>query len=323
MIRRNGKWFGFLAAALAFFAAAGAQEPAQVRGRGMLRQLESSLVDVHYHLRYNDRGEAPQSIGVYCAGCRTFHDSDLGALLAERRDLVLNGFLVTPDTVLAPDVMLAPDGYDAITVRFGKAETKAQLEAYYPEYGAVRLRLAKPLAGTKVLQFDGDRTKKLYTFQRVMEDGKWMTQTVPFSADSSIYMPEIDRASAAAPGNTLLIDGDGKPAALLMNNNELTENMSLFGSWTKWPEVKAEVWNEQLAKLEQVAIQVVYHHQTRKMMRASYTIKQVLKESKGETLQKTFCFYKKLPWLLLKQRVSEDWLNKTWHHSPLTFAETR
>ena len=219
-------------------------------GRKLARVLAPGLVEIHYSLRYDETGGAPGSIGIYCPNCHVFHGADLKELMADRRDLVLNGFLVAPDTVLAPDVMIAPEGYDAIVVKQGPNAVAARLEAYYPEYGGLRIRLEKPLPHAEPLVFNGSWEKPVYGLSRIMEMGQWTVTAAPFGEMPHSCFEAGGRISNLAPGNSLLVNADGKPVGLLLNNNEITEKMSLRQSWREWPEVSAEAWDAQLRKLD-------------------------------------------------------------------------
>lgn len=224
-------------------------EPAVTLGRTINRALAAGLVDVHYVLRYDERGDAPEVAGVYCPACDTFHDQDTAALLADKRDLEVTGFLVAPDTVLAPDVMIERSGCEKILVGQGGELVPARLDAYYPEYGGVRLILEKPLPGARPLEFVADAKGPFLGYSRIMENGKWTVRVGAFGDNLHYYLPDGDRVSAAAPGNSLIVTEAGKPAALLLNNNEIMENTPIFQSWKKWPEVEAAAWDAQLDKL--------------------------------------------------------------------------
>ncbi len=222
-----------------------APPPRNPNVREFTRQLQGGIVDVVYKLQYDKRGDVPGSIGVYCPGCDTFHDNNLAPFLADRRDLVTTGYLVADRTVLAPDMMLEDGACAAILVRQGNSETTAKIAAYYPDGGAIRLELEKNLPDGKPLLFEPALPGPLFAYSRIMENGEWAVRLAGFGDRMRYYVPDIDRASEAAPGNSLIVNRTGKPVALLMNNNECLDGIPWDRPWREWRSVSAADWEKQ------------------------------------------------------------------------------
>ena len=144
--------------------------------------LSKSVVDVIYKLQYDERGDAPNALGLYCGACNDLHDSDLEGLLENNMDLELSGFLVAPDKVLVPDVLIEERGVEGIFVQLGKERTPAKIIAVYPNEGMLLLQLAKTLEQGNVIKFSAVPEKgQLYAYSRIRELGQWIARLRSFS----------------------------------------------------------------------------------------------------------------------------------------------
>ena len=82
----------------------------------VIKNYKNSIADVGFVLKYDEKGEVPTSIGVYCGACSAFHDNNLGNLLANRQDLLVNGFIVSSDELLIPAMLTEVAGIKDVYV---------------------------------------------------------------------------------------------------------------------------------------------------------------------------------------------------------------
>ncbi len=197
--------------------------------------LSKSVVDVIYKLQYDERGDAPNALGLYCGACNDLHDSDLEGLLENNMDLELSGFLVAPDKVLVPDVLIEERGVEGIFVQLGKERTPAKIIAVYPNEGMLLLQLAKTLEQGNVIKFSAVPEKgQLYAYSRIRELGQWIARLRSFSRQRNQQLWNRSRIAGDMPGASLIIDGSGKVVAVLGNNNELVNLDRWQTPYTQW-----------------------------------------------------------------------------------------
>ena len=217
----------------------------------VVERYKNSLADVIFTLKYDERGEVPSSIGVYCAACSAFHDSDLGDLLANHQELLVSGFIVSSDELIIPAMLIESTGIKDICVTFNGRKYPAAVTAVYPDQGALKLKTASKLTGAVPLEFvPFKKGAKLFSYSRIREFGHWMYRCCGFSPQGDASMLENGRLSRNMPGNSLIINNEGKTVAMLLNNNEALENISWQMNYTQWNCIPIEKFNAVRENLE-------------------------------------------------------------------------
>ncbi len=218
---------------------------------GVVKSYKNSIADVAFTLQYDKRGEVPSSVGIYCGACSTFHDSNLSTLLANHQELLVTGYIVKSDELLIPAMLIEVAGIKDINVIFNGKRIPAKVTAIYPDQGALKLKTAKPLAGAVPLAFAPyKKGEKLFSYSRIRELGHWMSRIRSFSPDGSEVLMESNRLSKDVPGNSLILNAQGKAVALLLNNNEALENISWHLNHTKWHAIDIEKYFAMQQNLE-------------------------------------------------------------------------
>ena len=197
--------------------------------------LQPAVVDVVFTLQYNDAGEVPVSCGLYCAACSTFHDRNLASILHNNSKLQLSGFLVTENSVIVPDMLIDQDSIQSITVQSAGNSTAAEIVAVYPERGALLLKLAQTLPGTKPLKlFPVPEQGELFAYSRIRENGYWVSRLQNFSRQRPEEQYEQGELLHSIPGSSIILTADGKVVALLGNNNGSFERDPWSLPYTQW-----------------------------------------------------------------------------------------
>ena len=218
----------------------------------VVERYKNSIADVSLALKYDERGEVPSTVGIYCGACAVFHDNDLSALLANHQDLLVSGFIVSSDELLIPALLIDAVGIKDIYVTFNGKKIPAAVTAVYPDQGAWKIKTASKLAGAVPLEFvPFKKDAKLYCYSRIREFGHWIYRCGGFAPQGDAVMLENGRQSRNMPGNSLIIDSEGKAVAMLLNNNEALENISWQMNYTQWHCIPIEKFNAARENLEQ------------------------------------------------------------------------
>ena len=218
---------------------------------GVVKSYKNSIADVAFTLQYDKKGEVPSTVGIYCGACSAFHDSNLSSLLANHQDLLVTGYIVKSDELLIPAMLIEAAGVKDINVIFNGKRIPAKVTAIYPDQGALKLKTAKPLAGAVPLTFAPyKKGEKLFSYSRIRELGHWMSRIRNFSPDGSEVLMENNRLSKDVPGNSLILNAQGKAVALMLNNNEALDHISWHLNYTQWHAIDIEKYFSMQQNLE-------------------------------------------------------------------------
>ncbi len=211
---------------------------------------KNSIADVGFELKYDEKGEVPSAIGVYCGTCSVFHDNDLGSLLANHQDLLVSGFIVSKDELFIPAMLIESVGIKDIYVNFNGRKIPAEIIAGCPDQGALKLKTKTPLPGAVPLEFvPCKKDEKLYSYSRIREGGQWVYRCSQFSPQLFTMLGN-GRLSMNMPGNSLILNSEGKTVAMSLNNNESFENISWKLNYTQWNTIPVEKFYAVKQKLE-------------------------------------------------------------------------
>jgi len=213
------------------------------------KTLDGELVEVVYDLQYDKFGNPPAAVGIYCAACSVFHDQDLGRLLENRQPLRVTGYMVGNDLVLAPDIFIDADGVKNLQIQYRGQSAAASVKTVYPEQGAVLLQLREPLPGSRVMEFTPELSGELFAYSRIMENGRWVARLQPFSRERAVHFYAPDRYSYMIPGNSVIVNSQGKVAAVLTNSNETINQTQWNTPWTSWQGIAAQAFARQRGQL--------------------------------------------------------------------------
>lgn len=206
--------------------------------------FRNSLVEVFYHLQYSPTGKAVNALGLFCASCNTFHDNAPGAVQADNRELIAAGCLVAPDQVIAPDLMIDAAGFAGVSVRLNGKTIPAEIQALYPDQGALLLKTAQNVPGGVPIEFaDVKKGEKFFAYSRIMELGRWVQRVTPLSVPRPSMQFEGSKPACTIPGNSLIINSKNQAVALFANNNELPENIAWNLSWRQWRKLSLAEFN--------------------------------------------------------------------------------
>ncbi|HVP09744.1 MAG TPA: hypothetical protein VMV94_00995 [Phycisphaerae bacterium] len=245
---------GFFASALIMLLVYGStfaaeDEPNPAQQLAVADAVAPSLVRVEYTLQY-DKAEPPLAVGwaERCPNCGRYHPStDFEELIKEERPLEVAGFLVGPTKVVTRDVMMHPRFIKGIQVRFGEQTVEAQPAAYAKDQIAVILDLAKPLEGTKPLDFAAGAQPPYLAVSYGRRDGVWIAAVQPFTP--KVVVAPGGRRLQSVPPWSLICDEKGKPVAVTMKD-ALPLDESWKGSPLAWPASTAEEMKGFLASEE-------------------------------------------------------------------------
>ena len=234
-------WLGLLLACPLLAAETGAAPQPQA----VWDQHRNSLVEVIYHLQYSPTGNAVNALGLFCAHCNTFHDNAPGAVQADNRELAAVGYLVAPQLVIAPDLMIDSAGFAGVSIRLNGKVIPAEVEALYPDQGALLLKTAQTLPGGVPLELlESKKDKKFFAYSRIQEMGRWVQRVNPFSIPRSSIEFEGSKPASTIPGNSLIINSRNQAVAFFANNNELPENIAWDLPWQQWRKLSLAKFND-------------------------------------------------------------------------------
>lgn len=217
--------------------------------------LKPGLVIVEYHLRY-DKGQPPEGIaGGYepvRRGTMRWRDRSED-LVREKRPLEVEGFLVSPDTVVTNDLGIHERFIEAITVRAGNSVVGAVPGAYAQSQDALLLDLQAPLSGSTPLVFGEGSPWATVRYAR--RDAGWAVEMGP--APGGVVLTDDGPVSDIEPG-ALVIDSTGTALGMAMNH-ELALDSSWRGSPLAWEAVPAAQRNRLVSDLQRVASEALVH----------------------------------------------------------------
>lgn len=206
----------------------------------VIKKYKNSIADVVFELKYDEKGDAPTAVGIYCGACSAFHDNNLANFLADQRDLLVSGFIIGSDEVFVPAMLIDPVGIKGIFVNFNGRKIPAQATAFYPDQGAVKLKTQIPLPGAEVLKFvPYKKDGKFFSYSRIRELGRWVERLRGFSVDGVESADSSGRFSSIVPGNSLILNSAGEVVAMQLNNNESLKHLPWYTNYTKWRMVPA------------------------------------------------------------------------------------
>ncbi len=204
----------------------------------LLRSFMPSAVIVSYYFKLDSKGREPRTFGINVKAC-----------LEEQRPFQTFGFVISVDQVLTGNTLVLPDNLEKITVEQNGTVVEADLEAFYPERSAVRLKLKTPLAGMQALVFDGDSKKIGYNFGLVRENGLWVCSLRKFSPSNLAYNLDNDEKTVAMP-HSLFLDESGRPVSI---GYTVDGKMPLGDAWldpNQWKSIPADALYREIAGME-------------------------------------------------------------------------
>lgn len=204
----------------------------------LLRTFLPSAVIVSYYFKLDAKGREPRTSGINVKAC-----------LDEQRPFRTFGFVISGDQVLTGNTLALPQNLEKITVELNGAAVEAELEAFYPERSAVRLKLKSPLAGITPLKFDGNPEKITWYFSLTRENGLWVGGLRKFSPAALAFNLDNGEETVALP-HSLLLDADGKPVTIGYTTDG---KMPLAEAWLapeQWRSIPADALYLEIAGME-------------------------------------------------------------------------
>lgn len=197
-----------------------------------------SLVLVEYTVKY-DRGDAPEAQGATrrCPNCGEYHVDEVDGLIKEERPLIMPGFLIAPDKVIAADPLMNSRFVERMAVRANDQLIPATIAGYAARQNAVVYKLERPVPSAKVLECDAKSAPPFLAITHEYDDGEWKTFAQPVS--ESVITRIGEGRFRAAPSSALIVDSAGKGIGLCFNE-ELPLDDSWKGSPLNWTLVTVE-----------------------------------------------------------------------------------
>ena len=241
----------------------------EIELRQLEKSLENSLVTAVYTLQYDQYGEVPTALGLYCGECRKLHYEDLSELLENGQKLEMTGFAVASDMVLLPDILIEDNAVKTLEIKFKDQTVGGKVVNIYTNEGMLLIKLDKPLKGVQPVTLTPvKKGEKLYCYSRILEYGQWMSRLKAFSPGRA-QLWNSSRISREMPGCSLVVNADGKVVAILGNNNELLENDRWDLPYTQWKALPIEqfyAWKKALEKrLAETLYPVTVHFREQKL----------------------------------------------------------
>jgi len=202
-----------------------------------VKAVEPSVVIVEYELQY-DKGAVEG---------RDSYRRSAEKLIAEERPMEVDGFLLKPTLVITPDIAPHPRFVKTIRVRHGEQTVEAAEIGYLAGYDATLLELARPLPGTKPLEFIEDPGEGCLNICYDLRQEGWRVLVSRFSANAVVPLsgpPYIESNSYS-----VITAPDGRPVGLSMCRR-LPADGSWKGSPLKWQSVSADEMQKLLADLK-------------------------------------------------------------------------
>lgn len=227
-------------------------------GEGVISSgVRSALVQVEAQLQTSD-GDHPVAAGWTrrCPKCGEHHVNELDDVLEEERPVAAGGYLVGADEVLAADPMLHPRFVRGWRVRFGEDIVPARLSAWAVDRNAALLRLERPLAAGRPLDFAANAEGPYWTLTYSREGNGWSSLVQPLGGSWIVDAAGISRRTA--PAGSLALAADGTPVAAIFTDT-LPPDASWRGSPAGWPWIGAEDYARRIERVEQTADAVVLH----------------------------------------------------------------
>lgn len=230
----------------AFFDVWGAVDVARVQ-----QKFADSIVKVVFELKYDEKGDAPGCIGVYCSSCGEFHERNLSQLLANKQSLEVMGFVVAGQEIIAPAILLEPEGVKDIFVIHKNKKFPARITYIYPSRMAIKLELAASDSGLQPLQFAVYRPgEKLYAYNSIREFGRWVSRCRSFVPSGNSTISEGQGVSYDLPANSLIINSANQPVGMVLNCNAGTGEQHWLENYKKWQGISIDTLAGLRRKLE-------------------------------------------------------------------------
>ncbi len=187
----------------------------------LLRKFLPSSVRINYYLKLDTKEREPRQIG------------NARAYLEEQRPYVSSGFLIAPTSVLTANLQLLPENLDKITVEFNGTQVNAVVDAFYPEQGCIRLKLASELKDAQVLEFKRGDVKPAFSFHYFNENGSWVTSLRKYAPAILTLNLATETEFINIPQGGIILDKDGNPITVAFT---LDGKMKLSNSWKQIPD---------------------------------------------------------------------------------------
>jgi len=201
------------------------------------RAVAPSVAFVEYELKY-DKGEVRGPDSYW---------NRAEDLIAQERPMELDAFLLEPTLVAAPDIAPHPRFIKSVRVRYGDELVEASPAGYFADYPAVLLKLARPLPGTKPLEFTPDAEGPYLNIFYDLRDEGWRVKVTPFAGNT--VLPVGGAPYVESDGYSVITTEDGRPVGLSMTGR-LPADGSWKGSPLKWRSVSAGEMDKLLAELK-------------------------------------------------------------------------
>ena len=121
----------------------------------------------------------------------------------------------------------------------------AEVEAIYPDQGALLLKTAQAIPDGVPLEFTtAGKDKKFFAFSRIQEVGRWVQRVSPFSVPRMNVLFEGSKPAGSIPGNSLIFNSKNQPVAIFANNNELPENIAWDLPWQQWRKISLAEYSQ-------------------------------------------------------------------------------
>ena len=131
--------------------------PSTPSSAALLDRHSASIVEVAWHFKVDGELRPPPLLETECPVCGDRHPWDImDELIEEDRPLLLPGFVLAPDRVLAFDPMVRTACVSRVGIRVpGRPgdEVPARAVASFPERGALLLGTDAPLPGAVPIEF--------------------------------------------------------------------------------------------------------------------------------------------------------------------------
>lgn len=216
------------------------------------QKFEPSCVRVEYVLQF-DNADSPEvgGLGERCPNCGQYHSlGDGSELVRQERPLEAAGFLLSPDEVLTADPMIHSRFIKSITVCYQNERICAAPKSYAVDHAAAILKLEKPLAQTRPIEFVKNPAGPFKALSYSRQNGQW---TINISVIQDTFgKRQAGQPFLAGPSGSLIIDLQGSAIGVCM-----AETLPIDGTWQQspanWPMLTVTQMDEKLKNLAATA----------------------------------------------------------------------
>lgn len=211
------------------------------RNRALMEAFSRSVVTVRYYFQKTAEGENPKlQVPYLCPNCNRTHYHDANVSVEKNIPMEISGFAVGTDRVLVQDLMLPTNIIGRIAVATPSGEVAATEFERAPGEDALALKLDRPLADVKPLDFTGIEPKTPKYFYLTREEGVTVSGIKETEIANLTHMVELNRDVYKGRPNTIVIDERNQAVTLSFKLQYALgeENFRAPSAWT-WESANA------------------------------------------------------------------------------------